>query len=191
MCGRYTLYVDDGELELLEMLDIMEARGRGKAGIDFKTGEIFPSDRVPVITQGNNGGANLAVSNWGFKIRDSLVINARSETAAEKPSFRESWFSSRCIVPSTGFFEWDSCKTKYRFNLPDTKMLYMAGLMRKAAGQSEFVILTADANESVAPVHPRMPVILTRSDFPMWLGGRDGGCEGRAAFLEKSLAKNF
>ncbi len=169
MCGRYTIYTDEDERELLEMLRIIEERGKGKAGIDFKTGEIFPSDRVPLLMRGSGSGINIAFADWGFNIRNNRIINARRETAAEKPSFRDCLISRRCIVPSTGFFEWDSRKEKYLFNLPDTKMLYMAGLWRKTDKADEFVILTANANESVEKIHDRMPLILQRENFKSWL----------------------
>lgn len=169
MCGRYTIYTDEDERELLEILRIIEEKGKGKAGIDFKTGEIFPSDRVPLLIRGNNSGMNIILSNWGFKVKSGNIINARRETAAEKNLFRGSLIKQRCAVPSTGFFEWDKNKRKFLFNLPDTKMLYMAGLWRNLDDLSEFVIITADANDSVSPVHNRMPLILPREKIESWL----------------------
>ncbi len=169
MCGRYTIYTDEDERELLEILRIIEEKGKGKAGIDFKTGEIFPSDCVPLLIRGNNSGMNIILSNWGFKVKSGNIINARRETAAEKNLFRGSLIKQRCAVPSTGFFEWDKNKRKFLFNLPDTKMLYMAGLWRNIGDLSEFVIITADANDSVSPVHNRMPLILPRDKIESWL----------------------
>lgn len=169
MCGRYTIYTDADERELLEILRVIEAGGKGKAGLDYKTGEIFPSDRVPLMIRGNSGGMNIILSDWGYLIGGRRIINARRETAAEKPLFRDSFFSRRCVVPSTGFYEWDSQKKKYLFNLPETKMLYMAGLWRRAGEFSEFVIITADANDSVKAVHDRMPLVLPRGKIESWL----------------------
>ncbi len=169
MCGRYTIYTDADERELLEILRVIEAGGKGKAGLDYKTGEIFPSDRVPLMIRGNSGGMNIILSDWGYPVGGRMIINARRETAAEKPLFRDSFYSRRCVVPSTGFYEWDSQKKKYLFNLPETKMLYMAGLWRRAGEFPEFVILTADANNSVKTVHDRMPLVLPRGKIESWL----------------------
>jgi putative SOS response-associated peptidase YedK len=169
MCGRYTIYTDADERELLEILRVIETQGKGKAGIDYKTGEIFPTDRVPLLMRGFNGGMNVTLSNWGFTLRGSPIINARRETVAEKPIFRDSLSTMRCIVPSTGFFEWNKSKTKYLFNMPDVKMVYMAGLWRKYGDSTEFVIITAEANNSVSPVHDRMPLVLPSDKLENWL----------------------
>lgn len=171
MCGRYTIYTDADERELLEILRVIETKGKDKAGVDYKTGEIFPTDRVPLLMRGINGGMNVALSNWGYTLRGSTIINARRETVAEKPVFRDSLCRQRCIVPSTGFFEWSKSKTKYLFNLPDIKMVYMAGLWRKSGSGdfTEFVIITAEANSSVSPVHDRMPLVLPPDRLESWL----------------------
>lgn len=169
MCGRYTIYTDADERELLEILRVIEAKGKGKAGIDYKTGEIFPTDHVPLLIRGNNGGINITLSNWGYKLRNNTIINARRETITEKPIFRDSLSKQRCVVPSTGFYEWDKSKSKYLFNLPDTKMLYMAGLWRRIDNSSEFVIITGGANSSVSAVHDRMPLVLTHNRIESWL----------------------
>ena len=122
---------------------------------------------------------------WGFpKWKGSgVIINARAETAADKPMFRSSLAARRCIVPSTGFYEWKHSgdkkqKDKYLINLPDTPMLYMAGIYNyyhESDGQQlpRFVILTTAANNSIAPLHDRMPVILSSAEKKDWLSGAD------------------
>jgi putative SOS response-associated peptidase YedK len=169
MCGRYTIYTDADERELLEILRVIESKDREGSGSNYKTGEIFPTDHVPLLIRGNNGGMNVILSDWGFKLRGRPIINARRETVAEKPLFRNNMINRRCVVPSTGFFEWNNKKTKYLFNLPGTRMLYMAGLWRGSVDSSEFVIITAEANDSVLPVHDRMPLVLTRDKIESWL----------------------
>lgn len=169
MCGRYTIYTDADERELLEILRVIESKDREGSGSNYKTGEIFPTDHVPLLIRGNNGGMNVILSDWGFKLRGRPIINARRETVAEKPLFRNNLINRRCVVPSTGFFEWNNKKTKYLFNLPGTRMLYMAGLWRGSVDSSEFVIITAEANSSVLPVHDRMPLVLTRDKIESWL----------------------
>lgn len=75
------------------------------------------------------------------------------------------------MIPSTGFFEWshDANKVKYRFNLPGTGVLYMAGLYNEFQGECRFVILTAAANFSMQDVHDRMPVVLDTNGKSRWL----------------------
>ena len=163
MCGRYCLYADGNE-ELRRILDRTEG--------EFKTGEIFPTDKAPVLIQ-QDGKIHPEGVVWGFPgfRGKGVIINARAETVPEKAMFRTSLQSKRCVIPSSGFFEWthDGQKTKYRFNLPGTGILYMAGLYRDCEDGRRFVILTAEANESMAEVHNRMPVILLREEVRQWL----------------------
>lgn len=83
--------------------------------------------------------------------------------------FRESVTAHRCVVPSTGFFEWDNEKRKYFFILPGENALYMAGLYTHRGGQPCFCILTAAANESMREVHSQMPLVLTKDQVTPWL----------------------
>ena len=189
MCGRYTIYTDADERELLDILRVIETNGKNKPGIDYKTGEIFPTNRVPLLMRGNNGGMNVVLSNWGYSLHGKTVINARRETVSEKNIFRNSLAAQRCIIPSTGFYEWDIQKSKYLFNLPDTRMLYMAGLWRWMNNNIEFVIITAEANASVLPVHNRMPMVLTRNKTKSWLYD-DENAKNIISFMLPELSKS-
>ncbi|MFR6334052.1 MAG: SOS response-associated peptidase, partial [Eisenbergiella sp.] len=95
--------------------------------------------------------------------------------AEERPMFRKSLHGRRCAVPSTGFFEWTQQgeKIKYRFNLPDSRVLYMAGIYNEFKDENRFVILTTGANHSIADVHNRMPVILTERNVEDWITSED------------------
>lgn len=98
-----------------------------------------------------------------------MIFNARAESALEKPMFRKPVLERRCVVPSTGFYEWDHTggqKEKYFLRLPDEGVLYMAGIAKDSA----FTILTTAASPSVARIHERMPVILRREELRNWLG---------------------
>lgn len=163
MCGRY--FIDDENTEFSRM--VMAIR-RSSADISLKTGEIFPTNTAPILF-GKQGIPTA--SDWGFPSfkGKSVIINARAETAAEKPTFRKSLFSGRCIVPASYFFEWSPEKLKYRFFLPDTGIMYLAGLSGVFSGKSRYVILTTAANASVSEFHNRMPVILTGSSPGKWL----------------------
>jgi putative SOS response-associated peptidase YedK len=107
------------------------------------------------------------------------LINARAETVEEKPSFREAFKLRRCLVPADGFYEWARTggkKQPYFFRLKDERPFAFAGLWERWRGQDgstidSCTILTTEANETVGPVHDRMPVILGPEDYDLWLDG--------------------
>ena len=178
ICARYTVFTED---EIIEMKAIIAEVSRKFGDGAVKMGEIYPTNTAPVLTLEDNHPAPIPVA-WGFPKWDGkgVVINARAETAAEKPMFREALQSRRCVIPSTGFFEWrhigNKEKEKYLLNEPGKGMLYMAGMIgsfkNKNGEHDAFTILTTAANESVAPLHDRMPVILQAEEIEAWL--RDG-----------------
>lgn len=173
MCGRYTLYIDTDHEDIVNIVSEVEKNLiGGAAGADkpIATGEIFPTNTAPVLLPSKHRAVpETAV--WGFPNfhKKGVIINARAETVPEKPMFRQSFYLRRCVVPSTGFFEWDKEKTKYLFRLPDSDIVYMAGLYNEFDGEKRFLILTADANPSVAGVHSRMPVVLPKARIGDWL----------------------
>lgn len=167
MCGRYSFFTEAPSREVLEILD--KLRQDPQYG-RMKTGEIFPSNLAPVLVPEGEVVVPRLFS-WGFPSfrGKGLIINARSETIHEKRLFRGPMERERCVIPSTGFYEWDEEKHKFLFTLPDTPMLYMAGVHHLYEGGERFVILTTGANGSVADVHDRMPVILREGDVEGWL----------------------
>lgn len=179
MCGRYVACTGAEYEEMTRIVQDAESRLSGSGPL--KTGEIFPTDLAPVITL--DGAVPMT---WGFPRRGGgVVINARAETAADRPMFRGALFTRRLAVPGTGFFEWKHTdgkkrKDKYLLRLPGSPILYMAGLYttyRQPDGgkAARFVILTTAANESVAPLHDRMPVVLATGEIGAWLSGGQGG----------------
>lgn len=166
MCGRYSLFDDQDNAEIQQIITEVNHRYPDQ---QIRIGEIFPTNTVPVLTA---DGSDLSPKPlvWGFPkyTGSGVIINARAETAEEKKTFRQSLFTSRCIVPSTGFYEWDEQKKKYLFRLPGEQTLYMAGICREYEGIQRYVILTTAANESMRGVHHRMPVILPRDKLHMW-----------------------
>ena len=97
-----------------------------------------------------------------------LVINARAETAPERPMFQRGFAECRCVIPTTGFYEYDSSRRKYFFGSPG-KPLYLAGLSDEMDGVNRFVILTTAPNRSMADIHDRMPLVLQREQIRPWL----------------------
>ena len=176
MCGRYFIDGDDLPEELER---ILEELNRKNTPENLKTsGEIFPSDVVPVLANSRRQDVQPFAMRWGYSFPGGRpVINARAETAPDKPMFRQCLEQRRCVIPSTGFYEWAADKTKYRFRLPGEDALYMAGLYNEFAGEPRYVILTTAANESIADVHNRMPVVLPRARIAEWIGGLGAAME--------------
>ena len=180
MCARFIVL---DEAEIAEMSNIVREIGLkydGK-GLSMKIGEVFPTDNAAVVAM-QNSKPELCLMKWGFPKWDGkgVIINAKSETAAEKRMFSASLKNQRCVVPSTGFFEWANVdgriKQKFRLNFPDEPMLYMGGLYANfpESKSSEslierFVILTRAANSDIADIHNRMPVVLRKNEITRWL----------------------
>ncbi|MCI8471822.1 MAG: SOS response-associated peptidase [Clostridiales bacterium] len=175
MCGRYSLFDDQDNAEIRQIIAEVNKRYPDQP---IRTGEIFPTNTVPVLTV---DGSEIIPKPlvWGFPkyTGSSVIINARAETAEEKNTFRQSLFTGRCIVPSTGFYEWDAQKKKYLFRLPDEQTLYMAGISKEYDGIRRYVILTTAANDSTKDVHHRMPVILPREKLQMWMSDADAAID--------------
>lgn len=171
MCGRYTFFTDK---ELQEVDEIIEQISNEILLEKMKAGEIFPTGVAPILLPERD----LVIPRlmvWGFpNFRNKgVIINARSETAREKKLFCSSLERRRCVIPSTGFYEWDAAKKKFLFNMPDSGMLYMAGIYSRFDDENRFVILTTEANDSMAEVHNRMPVILPKDRIGAWLFDND------------------
>lgn len=177
MCGRYTLTVSTDDL-----LHHFKARG----DIEFSPRyNIAPTQSAPVVFLDEAGQRRLELFRWGlvpFWAKDikigNRMINARSETVAEKPAFRASFRNKRCLVPATGFFEWrseDGAKQPYYIHGVSGELVAFAGLwdrwVSKESGEvvCSYTILTTDANARVEPLHDRMPVLLDRADYDAWL----------------------
>lgn len=164
MCGRY--YIDDKTIEEIETL-VRHLDQRLKTA---QMGDIYPSHRAPVIT-GYHDEFSSELFTWGFPGFDkkNLIINARSETVFEKRSFKDSILNSRCAVPVSAFYEWNSRKEKYTFTRPDKKGFYLAGFYKEFDGEERFVILTTEANDSMKGIHGRMPLVLEKSELKDWI----------------------
>jgi putative SOS response-associated peptidase YedK len=147
---------------------------------------IAPTQPVPVIRQDKKEPKrSFALLRWGlipYWAQDASIgfktINAMSETAAEKPAFRDAMRQRRCLIPADGFFEWKKLgpkeKQPYNIGMADDSVFAFAGLWecwRDPANEvvETFTILTTKPNQLVADVHDRMPVILSAEDYDLWL----------------------
>ena len=162
MCGRY--FIDSDEPTMGTMLSALSPE------TPIHGGEVFPSNMAPVITR----HGELTTMLWGFPRFDGkgLMINARSETAAEKPMFRTPMQYGRCLIPASWYFEWEqsgTAKIKHAIRTLEP-VLYLAGLSRQERdGQLRFVILTRPACASIRYIHDRMPVIFPPALHDPWL----------------------
>jgi len=167
ICGRYWIDVDERELR-----DICKAAAAQALPdeMTLKTsGEIFPTDTVPVMT----GPETYQPMQWGFtqEGKRQAIINARSETVMERPMFKTPLLRHRCLIPCNGFYEWDEKKNKYLYHSPGRGLMLLAGIwrMERGARLPRFTILTREAVGDMADIHDRMPVIIPRELADTWL----------------------
>jgi len=181
MCGRY--YFDIDEKELKEIVQEIQ----NNTSRVFNTGEIYPTNVVPIITD-----ESVILAKWGFPKQKGkgYVINARVETLSERYMFKNLVNTRRCIVPASAYFEWKESgnnkqKTKYIIKNPNS-VLYMAGLYNSFNNQKkqlslfddtedtiQFTIITKEANPSVSNIHDRMPLIFNKKEMEDYLKGKD------------------
>ena len=182
MCARY--YIGDNE-ELGAMVAAME-RSPLQSLIPpdapvARSGEVAPGCVVPARAVTRTGRPAVFPMRWGFKGR-SLLINARSETAAAKPTFSGAFRSHRCVLPACGYFEWEHVTDsagrkrtgdKYLIRPRDARVTWLCGLYRPENGIPSFVILTREPGESVRFIHDRMPLIPPDEAVRCWIDPKE------------------
>ena len=174
MCGRY--YVDDETAKEIEKVvrSVDEKLKKQAAQSDnHQARDIHPTETAPVLVASEDGLC-CEIKCWGFPgfMDKQLVINARSESAMEKKMFCDAVERRRIVIPAAGFYEWNRQKEKSTFTRKDSSVLYMAGIYSRYDDEDRFVILTTAANESMEPVHDRMPLILEKDEVLPWLTDR-------------------
>jgi len=179
MCGRYSLSLPPETLQSL--FDFHHPCPDIKPRFN-----IAPTQLAPVVRLDGDGHRQLAMLRWGLIPRwakdttgASRMINARSETVAEKPAFRSAFRKRRCLIPANGFYEWksisDRIKQPYYIYRKDRQPLIMAGLWETWHNSitnedlATFTILTTEANATMRRFHDRMPVFLHADQFAPWL----------------------
>jgi putative SOS response-associated peptidase YedK len=174
MCGRFVIELSPNLVQkVFGLAEIPDLPPRYN---------VAPTQLVPVVREGADGSRRLSMMRWGLvpawsKEIGAGLINARSETVNEKPSFRQAFRQRRCIVVASAFYEWqkvDKAKLPYCIRMADSAPMPFAGLWeawRSPEGQllETCAILTTNANVTVAPIHDRMPVILHPDEFGLWL----------------------
>lgn len=145
------------------------------------SGDIHPSEKAVCIVSEDKKNI-LQVWRWGFSSRQpkqttksALLINARAETLAVKPTFREAFQKRRCLVVADGFYEWSKEKKPYYFYLQSHRPFGLAGIFQSkpelvaGGGEASFVIITTAPNPLVARIHDRMPAIIPHDKRSLWL----------------------
>ena len=176
MCGRFTLRASPVDLShLFDLAEVPPLEPRYN---------IAPTQTVFALRADAAGKRETAQLRWGLVpawAKDTKIgyklINARSDSAATKPSFRNAFKKRRCLIATSGFYEWKKtgAKTKqpYYVHCADGAPFAFAGLWEAWQGDEKPIesctILTTDANDLMAPIHNRMPVILDAKDFDRWL----------------------
>jgi putative SOS response-associated peptidase YedK len=182
MCGRYVL-TTPGEV-LAQIFDTAPPPEEILEAVVPRY-NIAPTQQVPIVRSAATGERELALAQWGLVphwAKDSAIgnklINARAETAAEKPSFRDAMKRRRCLIPADGFYEWQKLgkgKQPWLLRMKDARPFAFAGLWSQwktpqgGAPLETCAILTTTPNELTATVHDRMPVILPETTWSRWL----------------------
>ncbi|HSH76442.1 MAG TPA: SOS response-associated peptidase [Longimicrobiales bacterium] len=177
MCGRYTLAAEADEL--VEAFDVPPPAFELVARYN-----IAPGQSAPVVAT-DRRGRRVGLLTWGLVPSwvdepGAGIINARSESVMDKPSFREAFERRRCLVPADGFYEWKRAsggKVPFWVHPRAGGLISLAGIWERwsrpgAEPRYTFAILTTDASEEVAHIHGRMPVIVGPADRDRWLSPR-------------------
>ncbi len=176
MCGRYTLATPVERLS--------EEFGFENSSVELpQSYNVAPTQGVAAVLE-EDGERHLEMLRWGLippwaddPQIGSRMINARSETAPEKPSFRRAFRERRCLIPADGFYEWqrtNGAKQPFYIHMEDGRPFAFAGLWESwgKGGEGEVrtcVILTTEANAVVGEIHERMPVIVAPDAYDVWL----------------------
>lgn len=169
MCGRYVIE-DSVEMQEFgnEMMRSALVQEWNKLYNIKLYGEMCPTDIVPVIAVNRNLKRSVFPMKWGFS-GQALLINARVETAAVKPTFKEAWKRHRCIVPASYYYEWEHLRDnsgriktgdRYAIQPKESSVTWLCGLYRFEGDLPYFVILTREPGDRIRFLHDRMPLIM-------------------------------
>jgi len=166
-----------------------------------------PTDYLPVIRVHPDRHRELVLLRWGLipswakeALFGAKMINARAETVAEKPAFRSAFQRRRCLVPMAGFYEWQKTgagKVPHFCHLLNADLFAVAGLHEYWPGKGgtepieSYTIITTDANEMMAKLHDRMPVILHERDYDAWLDPKNENSEALQGLLKPYPAEEM
>jgi putative SOS response-associated peptidase YedK len=189
MCGRYTIIASPEVLRALF--------GYAEQPNFPPRYNVAPTQPIAIVRL-INGKRQFALVRWGLLpswVKDpkafSLLINARGETVNEKPAYKAAMKRRRCLIPADGFYEWKAAgsrKQPYYVRAKSGTPLAFAGLWETWTGPNgeeleTAAIVTTDANQTLAPIYDRMPVVIAPSQFDLWLGGPDEDTTAASALI--------
>ena len=178
MCGRFAL-----TLPHEAMARLFEARIAGPL-MSVPRYNIAPTQEI-ICVASTDTDRRLEPMRWGFlphwatsPADGPLLINARAETLADKPAFRQAARKRRCLIPASGFYEWQKQgrhRLPWYVTQPGAEVMAFGGIWQDWTGSDgqtlrTVAIVTTPANADIAPVHDRAPLIIARADWPLWLG---------------------
>jgi len=196
MCGRYAQTAD--MRELMEQFEVTGTSPQASLPLNWN---IAPTNPIYIIRANDRTGKDveakraLTTVSWGLigpwltdmqeaRASQSRAINARSESIHEKPTFRNAFRSTRCLIPAAGYYEWATALGKYSPKQPfyisarDEKQLPIAGIWSSwSAPNGEIIetasIITQEAQGELATIHSRMPVFMPQDRWDLWLNPRN------------------
>ncbi len=167
MCGRFSLVNPERAYALFLK--------RARETVWKSRYNISPGETLAAVTADAEGGRETTAMVWGFRAGTRSLVNARSETVAEKPAFRHSFPARRCLLPADGFYEWmrdgNGGPRPYHFTLRGNQPFGIAAIWQTgdAGHPPAFCLLTTEANDLMRPIHHRMPVLLDPGAADNWL----------------------
>jgi putative SOS response-associated peptidase YedK len=173
MCGRYVLGISPEDLA--GFFELSEIRLSYRPSFN-----VAPTTLIPVIRRDESGSREAVEMRWGLipswakpGDRLSLMINARAETVATRPAYRDAFARRRCIIPASGYYEWQKspsgAKQPFFITRRDNLPMAVAGIWEFTTGQASTAIITTQAAEETKPIHDRMPATVAMSYWRRWL----------------------
>ena len=169
MCGRFTIAESANSIADALSANALPA-GKNTKAPNWNAG---PGQEILTLTAKNQHSRELNSLHWGFRLpKGNLIINARLETITEKPTFRPLIERNRCLIPVSGWYEWErnlESKHPWYHTVQGTSILLLAGLWRPEAHANAAIILTRPSLPSIEHIHHRMPVIVPLAYADAWL----------------------
>jgi putative SOS response-associated peptidase YedK len=196
MCGRYDLSDNPSAIKAKFHVPVVPAYSPNP--------DLRPTNTAPIVRRSHKSQEReVAMLRWGLvpiwakELKfGARCINARAETLASTPAFRLAYRKRRCLVPLNAFFEWTGepgHKVKWRIGLKDEPLFALAGLWEwwkdpaSQQGVETYTIVTTRANDLLAPIHDRMPVVIAERDYDRWLDTEDPAIDLLEPFADEAL----
>ena len=179
MCGRYAYFMEKELDDLYSILRDIESQ--------IRIGEIAPSNVAPVLVPAQKNSSDklfltAVAMSWGWPRKTKgLHINARAESLDTQALYKKAMQFGRCVAPASGFFEWQQVgknKLRYFCTLAEQETMFLAGLHQKVVStkgilQDAFVVITRQSSNDFEWLHPRMPLLIKKTDLHKWFAGED------------------